>query len=153
MGTYVFAHQNLTGQATSWTDEPPNPPSDVDVTGYSGDLTDLEFITPGAFCGVNVGVTNFSFPRTNASDTLTEENASTSANNNVFGYVIPADGTLLGFTVDLIAKEKFNRIVVWKNRGVTDIDLNSIAGQSKTINVSDPLIKVAQGLGIYVGEI
>ena len=35
----------------------------------------------------------------------------------------------------------------------TDIDLDSIAGQSKTINVSDPLIKVAQGLGIYVGEI
>ena len=57
------------------------------------------------------------------------------------------------YAVDLIAKEKFNRIVVWKNRGVTDIDLNSIAGQSKTINVSDPLIKVAKGLGIYVGEI
>ena len=57
------------------------------------------------------------------------------------------------YAVDLIAKEKFNRIVVWKNRGVTDIDLDSIAGQSKTINISDPLIKVAQGLGIYVGEI
>ena len=57
------------------------------------------------------------------------------------------------YAVDLIAKEKFNRIVVWKNRGVTDIDLDSIAGLSKTINVSDPLIKVAQGLGIYVGEI
>ena len=57
------------------------------------------------------------------------------------------------YAVDLIANEKFNRIVVWKNRGVTDIDLDSIAGLSKTINVSDPLIKVAQGLGIYVGEI
>ena len=57
------------------------------------------------------------------------------------------------YAVDLIAKEEFNRIVVWKNRGVTDIDLDSIAGQSKTINISDPLIKVAQGLGIYVGEI
>ncbi len=57
------------------------------------------------------------------------------------------------YAVDLIAKEKFNRIVVWKNRGVTDINLDSIAGKSKTINVSDPLIKVAQGLGIYVGEL
>ena len=57
------------------------------------------------------------------------------------------------YAVDLIAKEKFNRIVVWKNRGVTDIDLDSIAGKSKTINISDPLIKVAKGLGIYVGEI
>ena len=56
------------------------------------------------------------------------------------------------YAVDLIAKEKFNRIVVWQNRGVTDIDLDSIAGQSKTISEKDPLIKVAQGLGIYVGE-
>jgi phosphofructokinase-like protein len=56
------------------------------------------------------------------------------------------------YAVDLIAKNKFNRIVVWQNRGVTDIDLDSIAGQSKTINKDDPLIKVAQGLGIYVGE-
>ena len=56
------------------------------------------------------------------------------------------------YAVDLIKKEKFNRIVVWQNRGVTDIDLDSIAGQSKTINKIDPLVKVAQGLGIYVGE-
>jgi 6-phosphofructokinase 1 len=56
------------------------------------------------------------------------------------------------YAVDLIAKEKFNRIVVWQNRSVTDIDLDSIAGQSKTINIEDPLIKVAQALGIYVGE-
>tara|TARA_Y100001970_G_scaffold288825_1_gene417196 strand:+ start:2932 stop:3987 length:1056 start_codon:yes stop_codon:yes gene_type:complete len=56
------------------------------------------------------------------------------------------------YAVDLVAKKKFNRVVVWQNRGVTDIDLNSIAGKSKTININDPLIKVAQGLGIYVGE-
>ena len=57
------------------------------------------------------------------------------------------------YAVDLVAKEKFNRIVVWQNRGVTDIDLDSIAGKSKTINKNDPLIKVAEGLGIYVGEL
>ena len=57
------------------------------------------------------------------------------------------------YAVDLIAKEKFNRIVVWQNREVTDVDLDSIAGKSKTINNQDPLIKVAQGLGIYVGEL
>ena len=46
------------------------------------------------------------------------------------------------YAVDLIAKEKFNRIVVWQNRGVTDIDLDSIAGQSKTISdYNDPLNK------------
>ena len=57
------------------------------------------------------------------------------------------------YAVDLVAKEKYNRIVVWQNRSVTDIDLNSIAGKSKTINKKDPLIKVAKGLGVYVGEI
>ena len=51
-----------------------------------------------------------------------------------------------------IAKNKFNRIVVWQNRGVTDIDLSSIAGQSKTIDNNDPLINVAKALGIYVGD-
>jgi len=55
--------------------------------------------------------------------------------------------------VDLIAQEKFNRVVVWQNRGVTDVDLESIAGKSKTVRDDDPLIKVAEGLGIYVGEI
>ena len=55
--------------------------------------------------------------------------------------------------VDLIAQEKFNRIVVWQKRGVTDVSLDEIAGKSKTINRNDPLIKVAKGLGIYVGEL
>ena len=55
--------------------------------------------------------------------------------------------------VDLIAQDKFNRIVVWQNRGVTDVSLSSIAGYSKTVKIDDPLIKVACGLDIYVGEI
>ena len=55
--------------------------------------------------------------------------------------------------VDLIAQEKFNRVVVWKNRGVQDVSLDTIAGYSKTISKDDPLIKVAKGLGIYIGEI
>ena len=55
--------------------------------------------------------------------------------------------------MDLIAQEKFIRVVVCQNRGVTHVDLESIAGKSKTINTNDPLIKVAEGLGIYVGEL
>ena len=58
----------------------------------------------------------------------------------------------LGVNFWKVAQKKFNRIVVWQNRGVTDIALDSIAGQSKTIQKDDPLIQVAQGLGIYVGE-
>ena len=57
------------------------------------------------------------------------------------------------YAVDLIAQDKFDRIVVWQNRSVTDINLSSIAGYSKTVKIDDPLIKVALGLDIYVGEI
>tara|TARA_Y100000590_G_scaffold449496_1_gene587704 strand:- start:3830 stop:4909 length:1080 start_codon:yes stop_codon:yes gene_type:complete len=57
------------------------------------------------------------------------------------------------YAVDLIAQKKFNRVVVWQNREVRDVDLDSIAGLSKTININDPLIKVAKALGIYIGEI
>ena len=54
--------------------------------------------------------------------------------------------------VDLIAEKKFNRVVVWKNRGVQDVSLNNVAGYSKTISKKDPLINVARGLDIYIGE-
>ena len=57
------------------------------------------------------------------------------------------------YAVDLIAQDKFDRIVVWQNRSVTDVNLSSIAGYSKTVKTDDPLIKVALGLDIYVGEI
>ena len=56
------------------------------------------------------------------------------------------------YAVDLIAQEKFNRVVVWKDRGVQDVSLDNIAGFSKTISKKDPLINVAKGLGIYIGE-
>ncbi len=55
--------------------------------------------------------------------------------------------------VDLLAQGKFNRVVVWKDRGVQDVSLDNIAGHSKTISKNDPLINVAKGLGIYIGEV
>jgi len=55
--------------------------------------------------------------------------------------------------VDLIAQNKFDRVVVWQNRGVTDVELDTIAGRSKKINFNDPLIKVAKALNIYIGEL
>ena len=57
------------------------------------------------------------------------------------------------YAVDLVAKGKFNRVVVWKDRGVSDVNLDSIAGFSKKVNKNDPLINVARGLGIYIGEL
>ena len=43
--------------------------------------------------------------------------------------------------------------MVWQNRGVKDVSLDDIAGKSQTIGKSDPLIGVARGLGIYIGDI
>ena len=54
--------------------------------------------------------------------------------------------------VDLIAKDKYNRVVVWQDRSVKDVALDDIAGKSQTLSKSDPLIEVAKGLGIYIGE-
>ena len=34
-----------------------------------------------------------------------------------------------------------------------DVNLDSIAGKSKTISINDPLIKVAKALNIYIGEL
>jgi 6-phosphofructokinase 1 len=48
------------------------------------------------------------------------------------------------YAVDLIAKKRFDRVVVWQNRSVTDVDLDLIAGRSKKVRISDPLIKVAK---------
>ena len=55
--------------------------------------------------------------------------------------------------VDLIADGKFNRVVVWQDRSVKDVSLDDIAGKSQTLSKKDPLIEVARGLGIYIGEL
>jgi len=53
--------------------------------------------------------------------------------------------------VDMISKNKFNRVAVWQNREVTDVSLESILNKSKTVDPQDPLVKTARGLGIYLG--
>ncbi len=55
--------------------------------------------------------------------------------------------------VDLIAKNKYNRVVVWQDRSVKDVSLDDIAGKSQTLSKTDPLIDVTKGLGIYIGDI
>ena len=54
--------------------------------------------------------------------------------------------------VDLIANKKYNRVVVWQDRSVKDVSLDRIAGRSQTLSMADPLIEVAKGLNIYIGE-
>ena len=54
--------------------------------------------------------------------------------------------------VDMIAKNKFNRITVWQNRGVTDVSIDEIINNPKKVNSNGLLIRAAKGLGIYVGN-
>ena len=54
--------------------------------------------------------------------------------------------------MDLIANKKYNRVVVWQDRSVKDVSLDRIAGKSQTLSKVDPLIEVAKGLNIYIGE-
>ncbi|MBF0269908.1 MAG: ATP-dependent 6-phosphofructokinase [Alphaproteobacteria bacterium] len=54
--------------------------------------------------------------------------------------------------VDLVAYERFDRMVAWQGRGVTDVPLAEVAGVTRSVSLDDPLLRSAQGLGIYVGE-
>ena len=55
--------------------------------------------------------------------------------------------------VDMIANNKFNRIAVWQNRSVTDVHLNEVINKSKTVDPRGHLVKIARGLGIYLGKL
>ena len=54
--------------------------------------------------------------------------------------------------VDMIANRRFNRITVWQNREVSDVNINEIINKPKKVYSNSPLIKTARGLGIYVGN-
>ncbi|MBI29288.1 MAG: Pyrophosphate--fructose 6-phosphate 1-phosphotransferase [Alphaproteobacteria bacterium MarineAlpha5_Bin11] len=54
--------------------------------------------------------------------------------------------------VDMIANNKFNRIAVWQNRGVTDVSLHEIINKSRKVNPNGRLVRTARGLGIYLGD-
>ena len=73
----------------------------------------------------------------------------------VLGFAVRTLGQMLeeGKLEELIAQNKFNRVVIWKDRGVHDISLDDVAGYSRKVEKNDPLINVARGLDIYIGEI
>lgn len=54
--------------------------------------------------------------------------------------------------VDLVAYQRFDRMVAWQGRGVTDVPLAEVAGVTRSVSLDDPLLRSARGLGIYVGE-
>ena len=55
--------------------------------------------------------------------------------------------------VDLIAKNKFNRLVIWNNRKVIDVSINEGIKQYRKVTNEDILLKTAISLGTYIGNI
>ena len=54
--------------------------------------------------------------------------------------------------VDLIAKNKFNRLVIWKNRKVIDVSINEGIKHYRNVTSEDVLLKTAISLGTYIGN-
>ena len=54
--------------------------------------------------------------------------------------------------VDLIAEEKYNRVVVWQNRTVKDVSVEEVIASYQAVDPNDTLVKTARGLGICLGD-
>jgi ATP-dependent phosphofructokinase / diphosphate-dependent phosphofructokinase len=54
--------------------------------------------------------------------------------------------------VDLIAEEKFDRMVAWQRREVMDVPIEQAISRYCAVNPNSSLVKTARGLGIYLGD-
>ncbi|MGK7890908.1 MAG: ATP-dependent 6-phosphofructokinase [Leptolyngbyaceae cyanobacterium] len=53
--------------------------------------------------------------------------------------------------VDLIAEDKFDRMVAWQNRQIIDVPIEEAIAQYSTVDPEGTLVKTARGLGICLG--
>lgn len=54
--------------------------------------------------------------------------------------------------VDLIAQNKFDRMVAWQNRQVVDVRIEDAIKGYRALQMDDVLVKTARGLGICLGD-
>jgi 6-phosphofructokinase 1 len=54
--------------------------------------------------------------------------------------------------VELIAQEKYDRMVAWQDRQVTSIPIAEAIANYRAVDPEDTLIKTARGLGICLGD-
>lgn len=54
--------------------------------------------------------------------------------------------------VDMVAAGRFDRMVGWCDRGLVEVPMEQVVVGPRCLDPSDPLLDVARGLGIYVGE-
>ena len=55
--------------------------------------------------------------------------------------------------VDLIVAGSAGRVAVWSRRGVGDLPLDEVVGRTRLVEPDDILVRTAQGLGIYIGDL
>jgi 6-phosphofructokinase 1 len=54
--------------------------------------------------------------------------------------------------VDLIAEEKYDRMVIWHNREVDSVPIAEAIAQYRAVDPNEILVKTARSMGIYLGE-
>ena len=54
--------------------------------------------------------------------------------------------------VDLIAEDKFDRMVAWVNRSVVDVPIKDAIAAYQDVSLDDSLVHTARALGISLGD-
>ncbi|MCC9620083.1 ATP-dependent 6-phosphofructokinase [Thalassospira sp. MA62] len=54
--------------------------------------------------------------------------------------------------VDLIAQQKFDRIVAWSRRKVVDVPIKDVIVGPRLVDLDDPMVETAKGMGAYLGS-
>ncbi len=54
--------------------------------------------------------------------------------------------------VELVADEKFDRMVAWKNREVVDVAIEDAIAAYRAVDVHDTMVETARGVGISFGD-
>lgn len=54
--------------------------------------------------------------------------------------------------VDLVAQERYDRMVTWQDRQVTDVAIEDAINEYATVDPEGTLVKTARGLGICLGD-
>lgn len=63
-------------------------------------------------------------------------------------------GTAYGVrAVDLVEAGQFDRMVIWRNRAVTDVPIEEAIRQYQAVDPKSTLVQTALGLGVYIGDI
>lgn len=54
--------------------------------------------------------------------------------------------------VDLIAAERYDRMVAWRDRKVIDVPLEDVIDQPRVVELDGPIVRTARALGICLGD-